>query len=199
MIEKPRMQSLLENMERAAGEILQRDAAFFEVLQALKNEIEANSRVQSAMRALRASGQKTFTSFVPRLNIRVRTERGLVGVTSVGGMPNTYPQLQALTDELRSAASAVIQSSSRRNELNAIVNEAIGSSEVFEGIASQIEREGHEIVICLDFSACTQVQTGDTYARISQRTSSWAADLAKMPLSDFDLGFLRTLGIRADR
>lgn len=79
MINQKAMRSLLENMERAAEEILRQDAAFYEALQALKVEMDSDARVQSAVAALQAAGRRVFNSFVPQIKIRIKTEQGTFG------------------------------------------------------------------------------------------------------------------------
>lgn len=201
MIDNTQMRSLLENMERAAEEVLQHDAAFFETLYALKSEIHADPQVRSAMRVLGAGGHRAFTSFVPRVNVRVRTENNVLALPR---QPEAHSapasQQTELTDELRRAASAVIQRSSHRQELAAIINEAIGSSNTFEGIASEIERAGYEVVICIDFSAYTEVHGVDTNVSQFEGTnpSKTVDTVPTMPLSKSDLKFLNALRIRAD-
>jgi hypothetical protein len=196
MIDEPEMRSLLQSMESAAEEVLQNDPAFFENLSALQSEIERNPRVQSALKELRRSGQNMIPSFVPRVNIRVRTENGVLSLPSPGQVTNPDRQSHALAEELRTAVAEVIQNSGRFRELHLIVNEATGSSDVFDGIASRIEQEGYEIIICLDFSACTRVPSNILPPRVfhqprrpSERSPS---------LSMTDRKFLSTIGIRAD-
>jgi hypothetical protein len=202
MIDKAHMRALLENMERAAEEVLQHDAAFFETLYALKSEIDRDPRVRSAMRVLQAAGQKAFTSFVPRVRIRARREDDVLGLPQRHEAPfaPATQQIRALTEELRSAASAVIQRSSHRRELDAIINEAVGSSDGFEGIASEIERAGYEVVICIDFSAYTKVHGADPVVpQLEPTNPAKTVDTpARLPFSNSDLKFLNALGIRVD-
>jgi len=202
MIDKPEMHLLLQTMERAAKDVLQHDPAFFETLHALKAEIERTPRVQVALNGLQRLGNGSFTSFVPRINVRVRTKNGVHDLTSPGltypsQMRNSDPQFQSLTEELRAAAAEVINGSNYRKELNVVVNEAISSSDIFEGIASRIEHEGYEVIICLDFSTDTQVRGNRSSLprRSGLATSECSAALS---LSTYDLTFLTTLGIRTD-
>jgi hypothetical protein len=199
MIDQSEMQSLLENMEGAAERALQRDPAFFETLQALKQEIEGNLGVRSAMLQLQTSGQRAFTSLVPRINIRVRTADGILGLPRTMGLPE-HQRFAALIGELRKAATAVIQGSGHGRELNAIVNEAIGSSTVFEQIASRLEREGYEIIICLDFSPYAQLRRGEGCVPVFERESPAVGGkpVPATPFSNYDLQFLRALRIRTD-
>jgi len=199
MIDQPELQSLIRTMERAAEEVLQRDPAFFEALHALKLEIEANQHVRSAMHGLQRLGQRAVTSFVPRINIRIRTATGLFGLTHAREGTNAHPQFHALTEELRMAAGEVIRHSRRRRELNAIVNEAILSSDLFEGTASKVEQEGYEIIISLDFSAFTRVLGSNMITPRSDRSQLAESDrCSDRSLSTYDLMFLNALGIRAD-
>src|SRR5258707_12157390 len=87
MIDKGAIRSRLQNMERAAEEILQQDSAFYEALQALKWEIDSDPRVQSAMNDLRAAGRRVFSSFVPHIKIRVRTEEGIFALPRRAQIP----------------------------------------------------------------------------------------------------------------
>jgi hypothetical protein len=199
MIDQREMQSLLENMEGAAERALQRDAAFFETLQALKLEIEGNLGVRSAMLQLQTLGQRAFTSLVPRINIRVRTADGVLGLPRTTGLPE-HQRSEALIGELRKAATAVIQGSGHGRELNAIVNEAIGSSAVFEDIASRLERQGYEIIICLDFSPYAQLRGGEGCVPVLERESPAVGGkpVPATPFSNYDLQFLSALRIRTD-
>ena len=202
MIDKTQMRSLLVNMERTAEEVLQRDAAFFETLYALKSEIDKDPHVRSAMQVLEATGHRAFTSFVPRLNIRVRTGNDVLGLPHPAESSCALPSehTREVNDELRRAASAVIQRSSHRQELDAIINEAIGSSDSFERMASEIERAGYEIVICIDFSPYTRVHGVDfamPQRQLPQPPNTGDA-VPALRLSKSDLRFLSELKIRAD-
>jgi hypothetical protein len=196
MIDKLEMHLLLQTMERAAEDALQSDPAFFESLYALKSEIERNPRVQTALRGMQSFANRILTSFVPRINVRVRGDNGVLGLTHSSLIMNADPQFQRLTEELRTAAAEVIGSSSHHTELKLIVNEAISSSDVFEGIASRIEQEGYEIMICLDFSACTRVPSGIRSSRGFHRTR-WGSEPSSA-LSMTDRRFLSSIGIRPD-
>jgi hypothetical protein len=199
MIDQREMQSLLENMEGAAERALQGDAAFFETLHALKLEIEGNLGVRSAMLQLQTSGQRAFTSLVPRINIRVRTADGIVGLPRTTGLPE-HQRSGALMGERRKAATAVIQGSGHGKELDAIVNEAIRSSTVFEDIASRLERQGYEIIICLDFSPYAQLRGGEGCVRVLEGESPAVGGkpAPATPFSSYDLQFLSALRIRTD-
>ena len=202
MIDNAQMRLLLENMERKAEEVLQRDAAFFEALYALKSEIEKDPPVRSAMQVLETTGHRAFTSFVPRVSIRIRKGDDVLAlprrVESSLASPNELAR--EVSDELRSAANAVIERSGYRQELNAIINEAIGSSQRFEKMASEIDRAGYEIIICIDFSPYTRVHAADTATLPGEpaHLSKTVDTVPYPPLSQSDLRFLRALKIRAD-
>jgi hypothetical protein len=161
MIDRKTMRSLLEGMEHAAEETLQRDSAFYEAVQALKVEIDNDPVVRSMVSDLRAAGRGVFNSFVPRIKIRVRTEEGVFALPRPDGIRQTpaIEQIGRLTQELRNAASAVIKRSHYYNQLDNIVNEAIESSDRFEGIAARVESAGYEVLVCLDLSAYAQIHT----------------------------------------
>ena len=161
MIDRKTMRSLLEGMERAAEETLQKDSAFYEAVQALKTEIDNDPVVRAMVGELRAAGRSVFNSFVPHIKIRVRTEEGIFALPRldrIRQMP-AVQQIGRLTQELRNAASAAIRKSRYYSQLDNIVNEAIESSARFEGIAARVESAGYEVLICLDLSAYAQVQS----------------------------------------
>src|ERR1051326_5296716 len=99
------MRGLLADMQRVAEKILQQDAAFFEELQALKCEIDGDSRVRSAVRNLQAAGQKVFSSFVPHIKVRIRTEEGIFALARPSEMLNgpAMEPVVRLTKELDKA------------------------------------------------------------------------------------------------
>jgi hypothetical protein len=200
MIDRRTIRSLLESMERAAEETLQQDAAFFEALQALKGEIDSDPRVQSAVSELQASGRSVFNSFVPHIKIRVKTEEGTFALPRARVVPAvpTAEQTDRLTEELRNAASAVIMKSRYRQELDTIVNEAVGASNRFEGMASQIERAGHEVVICLDLSAYAQIRESNTPLRQPDATQRSVPCAQPLNFTAHDLTFLKALGVKTD-
>ena len=208
MMNKKVMRSLLENMEREAEESLQRDSAFSEVLQVLKWEINNDPRVQAAIRDLEARGRRVFSSVVPRIRIRIRGEEGVLLLPGRTDVPSSaaVEQIGRLTEELRSAASAVIMKSRYREELELIVNRAVGASDRFEGIASEIENAGYEVLICLDLSAYAQVQQSSprvSRARVEEamvrpRRPSHEEGL-NLKFSEHDLRFLKALRIKADK
>ncbi len=209
------MRSLLEKMERAAEETLQQDSAFYEAVRALKSEIDNDPQVQATVDELRAAGRSVFSSFVPHIKIRIRTEEG------VFALPKRPPiavspaaeQVGRLTQELRTAASAVIKNSRYYRELDTIVNEAVGASDRFEGIAAEIENAGHEVLICLDLSAYVEVQGAATAPhevretkprqkrpQVSREAKPQMPRETPFPiqLSGHDRAFLKDLGIKTD-
>jgi hypothetical protein len=209
MMDQYAMQGLLKEMENAAELVLQQDAAFFEALQALKWEIDGDPRVKSAVRDLRAAGQNVFSSFVPRIKVRIKTQTGLHEATKPAGTagPSAVDPIARQTLELKNAASAVIMASRYCQELERIVNEAVSASESFENMASRVERAGYEVVISLDLSAYVQVQASSAVAvrshgtalqKISSQNSSSSGELADIKLSSYDLNFLKALKIKTD-
>jgi hypothetical protein len=146
MIDKRTMRSILKSMESVAMATLQHAPAFYEALHALKWEIDNDSGVQSAIQNLRAAGQSVFSSFVPQIKVRVRTEDGIFGLTRQADPSSlTMEPVGALTQELKNAASAVIARSHHREDLNHIVNEAVAANQNFEKMASEIENAGYEV------------------------------------------------------
>ena len=187
-------------MERAVSEVLQQDAGFFEALQALKWEIERDPRVQSAVSNLEGSGQRVFTSFVPQVRVRVRTRDGVFALPRAGKNRARQEKgpLSKLTQELTNAASAVILRSRIREQLDTIVNEAVSACTPFESIASEIERKGHEVLICLDLSAYAQVH--ELLAKASQQQLDLPVvdEVPRIELSKYDLEFMKALKIKLD-
>jgi hypothetical protein len=201
MMDQYSMQALLKEMENEAELVLQQDAAFFEALQALKWEIDGNPRVKSAVRDLRAAGQKVFSSFVPHIKVRIRAQGRLLETVKPAAIaePSADP-VARLTQELKNAASAVIRTSRCCQELERIVNEAVTASESFENMAARLERAGYEVVISLDLSAYAQVQGSSAAADRSGGTSHQNSSRkpANIELSSYDLSFLKALKIKTD-
>jgi hypothetical protein len=201
MMDQKVMRSLLEEMERAAEETLQQDAAFHEALLALKFEIDSDPRVQATVGQLLSSGRRVFNSFVPHVRIRVRTEQGVYALPKIADEPPVAASEDAhLRDELNRAASEVIRNSPYHRELDTIINEVVGSNRRFEGIAGEFERQGYEVLLCLDLSAYAQIQGSARPARQnaeSQRKTS-VGETSSFGLSSADVKFLRALKIRAD-
>ena len=210
------MRELLKDMENAAEKVLQQDSSFFEALQALKWEIDSDARVQSAVRGLRAAGQSVFSSFVPRIKIRVRTEEGIFTLAKQPAPPasSALAPVAGLAQELKTAASAVIVNSRYCRELEQIVNEAVTASDNFENLAFQIESAGYEVLISLDVSAYAQIRPASvaldrllpaprpslTPSSINERSTDdrLTDEPATMKLSSYDLGFLKALKIKPD-
>ena len=196
------MQGLLKEMENEAELALQQDAAFFEALQALKWEIDGDPRVKSAVRDLRAAGQRVFSSFVPRIKVRIRTQGALHETARPAGAagPSAADPFARQVQELKNAASAVIMASRYCQELERIINEAVTASESFEDMASRVERAGHEVVISLDLSAYVQVQPSSAAADRTQETvlQNSSREPADIKLSSYDLSFLKALKIKTD-
>lgn len=201
MIDRKIMRSLLESMERAAEETLQQDPAFYAAVQALKLEIDTDPLVQAMVDELRAAGRSVFNSFVPHVKIRVRTEEGVFALPRPAGVraAPAVEQIGRLTQELRNAASAAIKKSRYYNQLDSIVNEAIESSDRFEGIASEVESAGHEVIICLDFSAYAQVQASPLQRELPRGNPQMRGESpAPIQLTAGDRKFLTALKIRID-
>jgi hypothetical protein len=201
MIDRKTMRSLLEGMERAAEETLQQDSAFYEAVQALKVEIDNDPVVRSMVSELRAAGRGVFNSFVPRIKIRVRTEEGIFALPRPDGirqMPASE-QIGRLTQELKNAAGAVIKKSRYSNQLDNIVNEAIESSDRFEGIAARVESAGYEVLICLDLSTYTQIHTPPRECQASDVDAKMEETRpVDIRLTAGDRKFLTALKIRID-
>jgi hypothetical protein len=202
MIDRQTMRSLLENMELAAQETLQLDSAFYEALWALKREIDNDPLVQSTVNELQACGRSVFSSFVPRVKIRVRTEEGIFALPRPGhnAVVPAVERVGRLTQELRDAASTVIKRSRFYRELGTIVNVAVGASDRFEEIASEVESAGYEVLICLDLSAYAQVKgPAPVHPQVLEANAKIPRlEPVPMRLSGSDQTFLKTLGIRID-
>jgi hypothetical protein len=201
-MDKRAMRRLLKDLESTAEQALQQDAAFFEALQALKWEIDRDPRVKSAVRDLRAAGQRVFSSFLPRIKVRIRTENGILALARPTEIPSgSAPDpVATLTQKLKNAASAVIVASPYCQELERVVNEAVTASDSFENIASQIEKIGYEVLISLDLSAYAQVQPSSVPVDRSERANrtSLSEEPVNIELSAQDRSFLKELKITAD-
>ena len=202
MIDRKTMRSRLESMERAAQETLQRDSAFYEAVQALKREIDNDPQVQSTVRELQAAGGMVFSSFVPNVRIRVRTEEGVFALprpAAIAGAP-AAERVGRLTQDLRDAASAAIKKSRYYRELDAIVNQAVGASDRFEGIASEVESAGYEVLICLDLSAYAQVRGAVAPRQLLLEAGAQrpADEPVPLQLSSNDRKFLKAIKVRID-
>lgn len=201
-MDKRAMRGLLKDMESAAEKVLQQDSSFFEALQALKWEIDGDPRVQSAVRGLRAAGHNVFSSFVPRIKVRVRTEEGIFTLAKQPEVPgaSSLDPVASLTQELKNAAGAVIAASPYCLELERIVNEAVTASDSFENLASQLESAGYEVLISLDVSAYAQIQASSAAPDrlLPAGLSKSSEEPATIELSSYDLSFLKELKIKAD-
>lgn len=201
MMDQKVMRSLLEDMEQAAEQTLQQDAAFHEALLALKFEIDSDPRVLAAVGELQASGRRVFNSFVPRIRIRIRTEQGVYALPKrADALSAVAPEDGRLREELNSAASEVIRNSPYYRELDTIINEVVGSSDRFEGIAAEFERQGYEVLLCLDLSAYAQIQSSGLPSRPSRQPGreTSGGDAIVLPLSSVDVKFLKALRISVD-
>lgn len=197
MIDDKTMRSMLEGMETAAEEALRGDPAFHETLRSLKAEIDRDPRVQSAVNRLHAVGSRVFSSLIPRIKIRIRTSAGEFSLPERHrNAANSPTALAHLTQELKIAASSVIMRGRYREVLDHIMNDAVGASDRFEGIAAELEKAGHEIVICLDLSAYAQVRQPAELPGKARNLLASGEPLAHL-LSRQDLQFLRDLKISA--
>lgn len=201
MIDRKVMRSLLESMEQAAEETLQQDSAFHKTLVALKAEIDNDPVVQAAVGELQAAGRSVHKSFVPRVKIRIRTEEGIFALPKAVEVPvgPAVEKVGRLVQELKNAAGTVIKNSRHYRELHLIVNQVVASNDRFEGIASEIENAGYEVLICLDLSAYAQVQ-GMTRPALHRFQPNALARQAPQPfqLSGSDRKFLAAMKIRFD-
>jgi len=192
------LRSMMEAMESAAEDAVRGDAAFYETLRSLKSEVDRDPQVQSIIGRLHATGSSVFSSLVPRIKIRVRTNSGEI---SLPGDSQNAPELAApiahLTQELRSAVFAVLRRGSYRETLDQIMNDAVRSSGRFEDIAAEVEKAGHEIVICLNLSPYAQVRKSPQLAAKAASPRSSSEPLAYM-LSRQDLKFLKDLKISTE-
>lgn len=201
MVDRKTMQSRLEHMEQAAEEVLRQDSAFYEVLLALKSEIDDDPEVQAIVGELKATGRSVFNSFVPRVKVRVRTQEGIFALPKPAQVASVDAAEEGrLIQQLKDAASAVIKKSKCYRELDALVNEVIGASDCFEGIASQVEREGHDVLICLDLSTYAQVQATALAAEQGWLMNPRASreEPALIQFSRSDRAFLAGLKIKID-
>jgi hypothetical protein len=202
MIDKKTMRSLLEKMEHAAEEPLQHDSTFYAAVRALKREIDNDPQVQSTVSELRAAGRSVFHSFVPRIKIRIKSEEDVFALPRPAHIrvAPACEQVGRLTQELRNAASAAIERSRYYRELGTIVNDAVGASDRFEGIASEVERAGYEVLICLDLSAYAQVKgLALAHRQVGEPTAQRPCHgHVPIQLSGSDRKFLKDLKISID-
>lgn len=206
---------LWQKLEREARRVLSRDGSFLEALQALKWEVDRDSHVRAATRALRDRGLSVYDSFVPR--IRIQLYAGGMALDLPGhGTSSSRADAQdlehvnqstseSLTHELRDAASAVVAASLYCYQLNGIVNEALQTSRAFDRIAAIVESAGYELQICLDLSTYAAVRQSSAVTHFPRyRSSQEKAPRVTPPdckngshlsLSGKDLQFLKELRI----
>jgi len=192
------LRSMMEAMESAAEDAVRGDAAFYKTLRSLKSEVDRDPQVQSIISRLRATGSSVFSSLVPRIKIRVRTTSGEISLPEDSQKAaELAAPIAHLTQELRSAVFAVVRRGSYREVLDQIMNDAVRNSGRFEDIAAEVEKAGHEIVICLNLSPYAQVRKSrGPIVRTSVPNSS-REPLSQL-LSGQDLKFLKDLKISAD-
>jgi hypothetical protein len=191
----------LEKMELAAQETLQQDSVFHKALRALKREIDNDPVVQSTVSEMHGGGRRVFSSFVPHIKIRVGTEEGIFALPRPA-IPVAPPveQVGRLTQELRDAARVVIKKSRYYREIGIIVNDAVGASGHFEGLAFEVESAGYEVPICLDLSAYAQVNAPAPEHPPLRGADAPISVAEPLPiqLSGSDRKFLKSLNIRID-
>ena len=202
MIDRRIMRSLLEKMEQAAEETLREDSSFYQAVQALKWEIDNDPQVRATVGELQAAGRSVYSSFVPHIKVRVRTEEGVFALPRPAHIAVTtgVEQVGRLTQELRNAASSVIRKSRYYHQLDTIVNEAVGASDRFEGIASEVESAGYEVLICLDLSAYVEVRGATPPPRQIWKAKAQrpGGEPLQIQLSGNDRKFLQGLKIKID-
>ena len=216
-MDRNKLRILLRKLEQTAQSALARDASFLEALQGLKWEIDRDSRVRAAMQALQNRGLIVFSSFAPRIRIRVHSGENVLSLREdvrTSDRPATEDfecanqvGSEPITQGVRDAASAVVGGSLYCRQLNRIVNEALQANVGFERMAASLERAGYELRICLDLS---------TYARVREQTSQRTQSIdhgaptnkrqecklvtsekrSPLPLSDQDKEFLKKLRIK---
>jgi hypothetical protein len=198
----------LRNLEREAQSSLAADASFLEALQCLKWQIDRDARVKAAMNALRHRGLRVFSSFTPRIRIRLlagETIRALPTDTAESNCPRgedfgyvnqiaTEPLIQAVRD----AASAVVLNSRHSLQLDGIVNEAVHANSTFEKIATAIERAGYQVNLCLDLSAYAQIRDPRQLVSLVEKMEPGRPDVGASSRTDYssqDLQFLKDMNI----
>ena len=216
-MDENKLRALLRNLEQAAQSALANDASFLEALQGLKWEVDRDAHVRAAIQALRNRGLIVFSSFAPRIRVRLRSGEEVMALLDdirtsdrPGAEDVEYANQvgsEPLSQGVRDAASAVVGASLYCRELNRIVNEALHASAGFEKMAGPLERAGFELHICLDLStyACVRPQTrqgaqpidrGASATKRQQRKSQSAGKRSQLPLSGQDIEFLKSLRIR---
>jgi hypothetical protein len=219
-MERSKTDILLRNLERDAQRALAEDASFLEALQSLKWEVDSDTRVKAATQALRGRGLVVYSSFAPRIRIGLHAGEDVLALPkdSPASNPSDVEDLgyvsqivsEAVTQELRDAATAVVSASPYCRQLDRIVSEALHASCRFERIAAALECAGYELHICLDLSAYARVyerrsdgarspeykpsRTG-RQPRRSRSNSMSSGNRWQLPLSSEDIEFLRRLRI----
>ena len=214
-MERNKVLALLQNLERIAEKTLAKDASFLEALHTLKSEVDSDSRVRAAKHALRNRGLIVFSSFVPRIRIRLNAGENVLpsdAVRAAGRSDTEQIQYRGqtgsdpVTQGVRDAASAVVGSSAHCRELNQIVNEALQANAGFERTAGPLERAGYQLDICIDLSTYARVYEGASQrppsmnlrASTDRQQQSEALTPGKrwhLPLSGQDMEFLKRLRI----
>ena len=201
-MDKQKLQSVMEKLEQAAEEALRCDSSFHLVLQGLKSEIDRDPLVQSVIHELQAAGQAVSDAFVPRVNVRIKTDEGVITTAArpVDSSALREASVDRLTLQLRTAAGAVIKNSRYCDELGVIVNEAVGSSQYFEEIAEEIESVGYRVLICLDLSSYAQIEEARAphQRALVRGERPDPVEMGAMQLSEKDRLFLKGIGIRLD-
>jgi len=219
-MERRKLDILLRNLEGKAQRALSEDVSFLEALQGLKWEVDNDARVKAATQALRDRGLIPCSSLAPRIRI------GLHAGEDVFTLPKDSPPSsssdaedlgyvrqiasEAVTQELRDAATAVLDASPYCRQLERIVSKALHAKASFERIAAALERAGYQLHICLDLSAYARVHERTSEGTLSpenkpprnerQRSRSRSNSLSsrerwQLPLSGQDIEFLRRLRI----
>jgi len=207
---------LLQKMEKEAQSALARDGSFLEAFQALKWEVDRDARVRSAASALRNRGLSVFTSFVPRIRIRLHAGDTVLALLKDGARSSRLHNedldpvgpmtTEPLTQELHDAASAVVADSRYCWQLDGIVNEAVQGNGVFERLAAAVERAGYELQICLDLSTYAHVreqcsigaQTLGDHVPETEKQQASQMNSGVLTLSDLDVQFLKGMRISPD-
>lgn len=197
MIDDKTIWTMLERMQSAAEEALRDNPVFYETLRSLKAAIDHDPRVQSAVGRLNATGNRVSSSLIPRVKVRVRTRSGEISLPDQKQLPAAPSAPVAnLTQELKNATCAVMIRGRYREELDEIMNQAVGACVRFEGLAAEVERAGYEVVICLDLSAYARVQESREPIGETRNSTSSKEPLARL-LSGQDMKFLKDLKIKA--
>jgi len=200
MFGTPSMRSQLEEMEHAAEESLCNDAAFYEVLQALKWEIDADPQVQSIVTNMKVTGSTVFISFVPHINILVKAaDRNFSLARRKKGVPS--PDENPLTRALHAAACDVIRKSGCVSQLNALAIEVLDAHQGCRRILRELRRAEYKVVVSVGISSYAQIRPRleqPAYAPDRNEAEGGGQERSSLPLSNQDAVFLRTMGISVD-